>query len=97
MKGNLEFGDKEWTTVPNAGDKSFIQNAHGFVLTVDVNGIDFSVTEKCKAGDEHSTQMWIRSRSTIDGYFLLESGEMQGQFLTDSRVDGSLFLTLLIC
>lgn len=87
MKGNFEFGDKEWT-VPNTGDKGFIENSNGLVLTVDVNGVDFSVTDKRKAGDGHSTQMWFRSRSTIDGYFLLENGELQGYFLTDSRTDG---------
>ena len=28
MKGNFEFGDKEWT-VPKTGDKGYIKNSHG--------------------------------------------------------------------
>ena len=75
------FGDSDWH-FPITGDKGFIEDNFGMVLTVNVNNDYFSVTDQPKITDGFSTQMWFRSRSTIDGYCLLESGELHGHFLT---------------
>ena len=85
MNGYI-FGDSDWH-FPNTGDKGFIEDNFGMVLTVNVNDDYFSVTDKPKIRDGYSTQMWFRSRSTIDGYCLLESGELQGYFLTGIKGD----------